>query len=136
MPGTVPTPAGTSEVSILLEPQRAVAGRLAAGDTVGVHVSISDETDTDVVLHRVLVTQVQGAPAPTPDGEGTDTASTGAAAPSASLMVTLGLRPEQAEAVVFGMEHGTVWLSLEPADVDVSGTEVVTPENVYEKDSS
>ncbi|SHN66501.1 pilus assembly protein CpaB [Geodermatophilus obscurus] len=134
VPGTVAAPAGTSEVSILLEPQRAVGGRLAAGDTVGVHVSL--EGRTHVVLNRVLVTQVQGAPAPAPDGEATDTASTGGAAPSASLMITLGLRPEQAEAVVFGMEHGTVWLSLEPAGVDTSGTEVVTPQNVYEKDWS
>ena len=135
VPGTVAPPEGTSEVSILLEPQRAVGGRLAAGDTVGVHVSLADGKTTDVVLNRVLVTQVQGAPAPV-EGEGTDTAPSGGAAPSASLMITLGLRPEQAEAVVFGMEHGTVWLSLEPEGVDTTGTEVVTPENVYEKDWS
>jgi pilus assembly protein CpaB len=123
-------------VSILLEPQRAVGGRLAAGDTVGVHVSLSDGTTTHVVLNRVLVTQVQGAPAPAPDGQTTDTAATGGAAPSASLMITLGLRPEQAEAVVFGMEHGTVWLSLEPEGADPDGTEVLTPGNIYEKDFS
>ena len=136
VPGTVAAPAGTSEVSILLEPQRAVGGRLAAGDTVGVHVSLSDGTTTHVVLNRVLVTQVQGAPAPAPDGQTTDTAATGGAAPSASLMITLGLRPEQAEAVVFGMEHGTVWLSLEPEGADLDGTEVLTPGNIYEKDFS
>jgi pilus assembly protein CpaB len=84
----------------------------------------------------VLVTQVQGAPAQASEGEGAETASSGGAAPSANLMVTLGLRPEQAEAVVFGMEHGTVWLSLEPQGVDLSGTEVVTPDNVYDKDFS
>jgi pilus assembly protein CpaB len=123
-------------VSILLEPQRAVGGRLAAGDSVGVHVSLDDRPSTHVVLNRVLVTQVQGAPAPAPEGEGTETASSGGAAPSASLLVTLGLRPEQAEAVVFGMEHGTVWLSLEPEGVDLSGTEVITPDNVYDKDWS
>ena len=133
-PGTVAPPAGASEVSILLEPQRAVGGRLAAGDSVGVHVSL--ESRTHVLLHRVLVTQVQGAPAPAEAEDGTQTASSGGAAPTASLLVTLGLRPEQAEAVVFAMENGTVWLSLEPADVDPSGTEVVTPENVYEKDYS
>src|SRR3712207_2570767 len=133
VPGTVAPPEGASEVSILLEPQRAVGGRLAAGDTVGVHVSL--EGQTHVVHHRVLVTQVQGAPAPA-EGEGTDTASSGGAAPSASLMVTLGLRPEAAEAVVFGMEHGTVWLSLEPEGVDLDGTEVLTPGNIYEKDFS
>ncbi len=134
VPGTVAAPTGTSEVSILLEPQRAVGGRLAAGDTVGVHVSLEDSTR--VVLNRVLVTQVQGAPAPAPDGQTTDTAATGGAAPSASLMITLGLRPEQAEAVVFGMEHGTVWLSLEPEGADLDGTEVLTPGNIYEKDFS
>ncbi len=133
-PGTVAPPEGASEVSILLEPQRAVGGRLAAGDSVGVHVSL--ESRTHVLLHRVLVTQEQGAPAPAEAEDGTQTASSGGAAPSASLLVTLGLRPEQAEAVVFAMENGTVWLSLEPADVDPSGTEVLTPENVYEKDWS
>jgi pilus assembly protein CpaB len=100
---------------------------------VGVHVSLDGRTH--VLLSRVLVTQVQGAPSPVPDGRTTDTAAAGAA-PSASLMVTLGLRPEAAEAVVFAMEHGTVWLSLEPEGVDPTGTEVVTPENVYEKDWS
>jgi pilus assembly protein CpaB len=135
VPGTVPAPEGAAEVSLLLEPQRAVGGRLAAGDTVGVHVSLPDPK-THAVLHRVLVTQVQGAPAPAAEGEGTDTASSGGAAPSASLMVTLGLRPEAVEAVVFGMEHGTVWLSLEPEGVDTSGTEVLTPANVYDKDYS
>jgi pilus assembly protein CpaB len=99
-------------------------------------VSLSDGTTTHVVLNRVLVTQVQGAPAPAPDGRTTDTAATGGAAPSASLMITLGLRPEQAEAVVFGMEHGTVWLSLEPEGADLDGTEVLTPGNIYEKDFS
>jgi pilus assembly protein CpaB len=134
VPGTVAPPEGAAEVSLLLEPQRAVGGRLAAGDTVGVHVSLDGRTD--VVLSRVLVTQVQGAPVAVADGEGTDTASSGGAAPSASLMVTLGLRPEAVQAVVFGMEHGTVWLSLEPEGVDTSGTEVLTPANVYDKDYS
>jgi pilus assembly protein CpaB len=135
VPGTVAPPEGAAEVSLLLEPQRAVGGRLAAGDTVGVHVSLPDPK-THAVLSRVLVTQVQGAPVAVADGEATDTASSGGAAPSASLMVTLGLRPEAAEAVVFGMEHGTVWLSLEPEGVDTSGTEVLTPANVYDKDYS
>ncbi len=134
VPGTVAPPEGAAEVSLLLEPQRAVGGRLAAGDTVGVHVSLDGQTHA--VLSRVLVTQVQGAPVAVTDGEGTDTASSGGAAPSASLMVTLGLRPEAAEAVVFGMEHGTVWLSLEPEGVDPTGTEVLTRGNVYDKDYS
>lgn len=138
-PGTVPVPDGLQEVSVLLEPQRAVGGRLAAGDTVGVVVSLTqdDGPATRTVLHRVLVTQVQGAPAPAPADAGTaETASSGSAAPSASLMVTLAVGAAQAEAVVFGMEHGTLWLSLEPDAADTAGTAVVTDDTIHAKDFS
>jgi pilus assembly protein CpaB len=133
-PGTVAVPDGLQEVSILLEPQRAVGGRLAAGDTVGVFVSLTEPKTTHVVLHHVLVTQVQGAPAPAdPASADPETASAGAAAPSASLMITLAVTAANAEAVVFGIEHGTVWLSLEPEGADISGTEVISPGNIYGK---
>jgi pilus assembly protein CpaB len=133
-PGTVEVPDGLQEVSILLEPQRAIGGRLAAGDTVGVFVSLEGESATHMVLHHVLVTQVQGAPAPAdPASADPDTASAGAAAPAASLMITLAVTAAKAEAVVFGIEHGTVWLSLEPEGADTSGTEVITPDNIYGK---
>lgn len=135
-PGTVAVPVGAQELSVLLEPQRAVGGRLSAGDTVGVLVSLTFEDGTSAshaVLHGVLVTQVQGAPAaPATEGD-PETASAGAAAPSASLMVTLALSAAQAEAVVFGIEHGTLWLSLEPKGADVSGTDVITQGNIYGK---
>ncbi|MCA0143721.1 RcpC/CpaB family pilus assembly protein [Blastococcus sp. LR1] len=134
-PEIVDVPKGLQEVSILLEPQRAVGGRLAAGDTVGVLVSLSDGR-THAVLHKVLVTQVQGAPVAAPAPDGTETAAAGvgpAPAPSASLMLTFAVTAAQAEAVVFGSEHGTVWLSLEPEDADVSGTEVITPDTIYGK---
>jgi pilus assembly protein CpaB len=135
-PGTVAVPAGKAEVSVLLDPQRAVGGRLAAGDEVGVF--LSQENATHAVLHRVLVTQVQGAPAPVDSAAQADTrtASAGSPAPTASLMVTLAVTAEQAEGVVFGAEHGTLWLSLEPDGADLNGTEVITPDNVYGKDYS
>jgi pilus assembly protein CpaB len=137
-PGTVDVPAGLQEVSVLLEPQRAVGGRLAAGDSVGVVVSLTmaDGTSaTHAVLHRVLVTQVQGAPTPVDPAAQQDpeTASSGTPAPSASLMITLAVNAAQAEAVVFGIEHGTLWLSLEPDGADTGGTDVITPGNIYGK---
>jgi pilus assembly protein CpaB len=132
-PGTVAVPEGLQEVSILLEPQRAVGGRLAAGDTVGVYLSqlVGDLKQTHVVLHRVLVTQVQGAPAaPDPTAEAAaGTASTGA--PAASLMVTLAIGAQDVETVVFGAEHGTLWLSLEHEGADTGGTRVVRPDSIY-----
>jgi pilus assembly protein CpaB len=143
--GAVEVPEGLQEVSVLLEPQRAVGGRLAAGDEIGVYISMELEGNIDedpddeqigttyATLHGVLVTQVQGAPTPAgADGE-VETASTGTAAPSESVMVTLALPARDATKVVFGMEHGTVWLSLEPEGADTSGTEVVNQGNVYGK---
>lgn len=137
-PGVVPVPDGLQEVSVQLEPQRAVGGRLAAGDTIGVVVSIDEGSKTRAVIHQVLVTQVQGAPAPVEqDAEGgADTASAGSVAPTSSLMVTLAVTAAQAEAVVFGAEHGTLWLTLEPADADIRDTDVVDPGTIYEKDFS
>ena len=131
-PGTVPVPDGLQEVSIVLEPQRAVGGRLAAGDIVGVFVSMTDPVTTHSVLHEVLVTQVQGAPAPPAPVEGEASPVSGPA-PSGSLMLTFAVTAPQAEAIVFGAEHGTVWLSLEPADPDVSRTQVLTPDTIYGK---
>ncbi|MCW2700258.1 MAG: cpaB [Blastococcus sp.] len=132
--GTVQVPTGLQEVSVLLDPQRAVGGRLAAGDTVGVYLSqvLGDLKQTHGVLHRVLVTQVQGAPA-APDpaaAAGTETAAS-SSAPASSLMVTLAVDAQDAETVIFGAEHGTLWLSLEPEGSETGGTRVVQPENVY-----
>jgi pilus assembly protein CpaB len=133
-PGQVDVPAGLQEVSVLLEPQRAVGGRLAAGDTVGIYLSqvLKDGTgQTSGVLHRVLVTQVRGAPT-TPDtaAEG-DTQTAAAAAPAGSLMITLAVKAKDVETVVFGSEHGTLWLSLEPDGADTSGTRVLEPGTIY-----
>lgn len=137
--GTVAVPKGMQEVSVLLEPQRAVGGRLAAGDHVGVVVSLQladGSTETHAVLHGVLVTRVQGAPAAADPAAKTDPqtqSSATAAAPSASLMITFAVDAAQAEAVVFGIEHGKIWLSLEPAGANTGGTDVVTGSNIYGK---
>jgi pilus assembly protein CpaB len=141
-PGTVPVPEGMSEVSVLLEPQRAVGGRLASGDEIGVYISMDLEGNIDedpedeqigtthATLHGVLVSQVQGAPAPAEPGDA-QTASTGTPAPSESVLVTLALPARDAELVVFGMEHGSVWLTLEPEGADNSDTKIITQGNVY-----
>jgi pilus assembly protein CpaB len=100
-------------------------------------VSLADAEGgrTHAVLHQVLVTEVQGAPAPVePATQGDpETASAGTPAPTQSLMVTLAVTAHQAEAVVFGVEHGTLWLSLEPAKADTSGTAVVDGSTIYGK---
>jgi pilus assembly protein CpaB len=132
-PGTVAVPAGLQELSVLLEPQRVAGGRIAAGDTVGVYLSqvLPDGTpQTSAVLHGVLVSQVQGAPTAADAQDGTEEAA--AATPSASLLLTLALTSKDAETVVFGMEHGTLWLSLETDGDDASGTRVLDPDTIYQ----
>jgi pilus assembly protein CpaB len=131
-PGTVAVPAGLQEISVMLEPQRSIGGRLAAGDTVGVYLSqvLPDGTgQTSAVLHEVLVTQVQGAPA-APDAEA-DTETAASTTPVTNLMVTLALNAHDAETVVFGQEHGTLWLSLETKGVETGGTRVIDPGTIY-----
>jgi pilus assembly protein CpaB len=127
--GTSGLPDGKQEISVLLEAQRAVGGQLKAGDTVGVYVSLKQpdgSATTHAVLHQLLVTGVQG-------GVAQDTAKQGSAqsGSGASVMVSLAVTARQAEAVVFGQEHGTLWLSLEPKGADTAGTTVVTNGNVY-----
>lgn len=132
--GTVEVPAGLSEVSVLLDPQRAVGSRLTAGDTVGVYVSqvLSDGTaQTHAVLHGVLVTQVQGAPAPVEADPEAEAETVAAGAPTGALLVTLAVRSADAESVVYGQEHGTVYLSLEPEGADTADTRVLEPGSIY-----
>lgn len=129
-PGTVAVPAGDEELSVQLEPQRAMGGRLAAGNEVGIFLSLKNPDgtgSTHAVLHHVLVTQVQGA---VPAGKDAQ-ASTGTTA--ANLMVTFAVTAKQAEAIVFGQEHGSLWLSLEPKNAKTDGTTVLGNANVYQE---
>jgi pilus assembly protein CpaB len=134
VPGTVDVPDGLQEVSVLLEPQRVVGARLSAGDTVGIYLSqkLPDGTgQTSAVLHQVLVTQLQGAPAPVDETAEGDTETAAAGMPVSHLMVTLALTAKDAETVVFGMEHGTLWLSLETDGDETGGTRVLDPSTIY-----
>jgi len=144
----VEVPAGMQQVSVLLEPQRVIGGHVDAGAKVGVFVSMpnNDEgpTQTHLILNQALVTRVQGGIAastdPSTDGVAdqaglTDTEQPNgesAGAPAEMIIVTLALNGADAEKVVYGQEHGTVWLSLEPGDANVDGTKVVTRENIYQ----
>jgi pilus assembly protein CpaB len=128
--GQVAVPRGLQEVSVSLDAQRVVGGHLIPGATVGVFLSLPKDgnrpAQTHLLLHRVLVSRVEGGIVlqPTDGQEASPTASTN------GVMVTLAVTSAHAEEVVFGAEHGTLWLSLEPAGADETGTRVVTQKNV------
>ena len=151
---TVEVPAGLQEVTVSLEPQRALGGNLFPGDTVGVFSSFEPfqvsgaapdggpepttgaqtPNATNLILHKVLVTRVQVEErVQDPQAEATDSeADPQGLAPTTNTLVTLAVDSPAAERIVFTAEHGSVWLSLEPADATEEGTEVRTRANTYE----
>lgn len=151
--GAVEVPDGLQEVTVSLEPQRAIGGRIAPGDTVGVFLSfepfdvdgvmLTDEAGnttevqktpntTHLTFHKVLVTNVQGEPAPAREEAEDDDESPGPdPAPGGSFLVTLALDSAQAERVVFTAEFGTIWLSHEPETAVEDGADIKTRGNVY-----
>jgi pilus assembly protein CpaB len=133
-PNEVKIPKGMQQVSIALESQRILGGELEPGATVGVFVSLAKEDErpaqTHLVLHKVLVSKVQRGTTAAQQNEGAEPQhSTGL--PDGTLMVTLAMTARNAEKIVFGAEHGKIWLSLEPANAAVAGTRVVTEKSVY-----
>jgi pilus assembly protein CpaB len=138
-------PAGLQELTVALDPARAVGGTLNPGHTVGVVLSFDpfDREDggqtsntTHLTFHKVLVTSVQFAQGDTAttntaqdDEEQTDTAEQ---APASQLLVSLALSSPQVEQVVFAAEFGHIWLTAENADASEAGTRVVTLAEVYE----
>jgi pilus assembly protein CpaB len=140
-------PEGHQEVTVPLEPARALGGRLAAGDTVGVFLSFDPfdvgdtgtktANSTHLELHKVTVTHVafddSGSSGLGSDNGGDQDESVGtASAPAGTFLVTLAVDAASAERVVFAAEHGFVWLSAEPLEADEGDTSVITRGNIYE----
>jgi pilus assembly protein CpaB len=130
-------PAGMLEVTVKLDPERALGGAITVGDKVAVVSSFEPfELDasgapagTDapkktpnmshVILHHVLVTKVQMSTNDTGiGGHGNDgDTDAKAKAPSGVLLVTLAVDAPSLQQVVFTAEFGALWLSAEPDDV-------------------
>jgi pilus assembly protein CpaB len=130
----VEVPEGLQEITIALEPQRAVGGRIAPGDTVGFFASFAPEVrpyNSKLILHKLLVTNVQVEQLPVQQGEGEDETPGPELAPTGNLLVTLAVDVDQAEQAVFSAEHGTIWLSVEPETATEGGSQLRDPEGIY-----
>lgn len=141
--GTVSVPEGLLEITIPLDPIRAVGGTVRPGDLVGLIASFTDYQGGAVgadgqpvaasqvsgfLLHKLLVTNVQGAP---PGVQAAQEGAEGAAAPTGQLYVTLATNAAAAERIVFASSYGDIWLAIEPADADESGTQVQSSDRIF-----
>jgi pilus assembly protein CpaB len=109
--GASPTdlPAGTVEMSIKLDAERAVGGILNKGDLVDIYLSTDKQNDTTpptttLGFQNIKVTNVQTADTTT-DEKGAVRAS--------QYIVTLALTADQ-QKLVAAAEYGHIWLVLEP----------------------
>jgi pilus assembly protein CpaB len=100
-------PAGTTEMAIKLDAERAVGGVIHPGDNVDIYIS-TDKSDnvpaaTALAFRKVNVTNVQTA-ATTTDDKGAVKAN--------QYVVTLALTADQGK-LVAGAEYGHIWLVRE-----------------------
>ncbi|ASN54039.1 Flp pilus assembly protein CpaB [Sinomonas sp. R1AF57] len=123
-PGRVDVPAGLQEVTVRLPIERVIGGAIAAGDTVGVLLSMpkddSAPAQTQFSFNKVLVTAVQTSTGATAENNASSPASqgTGGAAKSSSggeYLVTLARSPADAARIVFTAEFGTIYLTKQGA---------------------
>jgi len=140
-PGSVPVPEGMQEVSVQLEAQRVVGGRLAAGDTVGVVALFGDGAAKDAldvesaqqIFHKVLITSVQRSTAQASSSG--DSASSAEQAntqlPEGQLLVTFARNDVDAAKIAFAAEFGKLWLTKESASATESGPTVIKKTELF-----
>lgn len=148
-------PEGLLEVTVQLSAARALGGELRPGDTVAVISSFEPfevemsglpggaeapktPNTSHVILHKVLVTNVQSADAVKDTEDEEDGEAAGdeerkiEQVPTNELFVTLALDATDVQRVVFTAEFGTLWLSAEPTDAPDEETRIETRGTVYE----
>ena len=114
------------KLSAELDPERVVGGTLRAGDLVAVIASTTESPKvTELIIHQVPVVGVAGTEA----SKAGDRPSTIGA--TSKVMVTLALTEPQSAQLVWGLEHGTIWLALEPKDADQASTGIVGAGNLF-----
>ncbi|MCI9871516.1 Flp pilus assembly protein CpaB [Arthrobacter humicola] len=137
-PGSVPVPNGMQEISVQLEAQRVVGGRIAAGDTVGIVVlfdkgALKDSPDVETgqeVFHKVLVTSVQRSTAKASTASDPATQAN-TELPTGQLIVTFARNDADSAKIAFGAHFGSLWLTKEPSTATEGAPVVVKKPGLY-----
>jgi pilus assembly protein CpaB len=133
-PGSVPVPLGMQEISVQLEAQRVIGGRIQAGDTVGVIVLFADGAAGETaqqVFRKVLVTSVQRADSKPSTTTQDPKAQANTELPSGSLLVTLARNDVDSAKLALAAQFGTIWLTKEPASTTESAPLVIKKADVF-----
>lgn len=111
----------------IIDPSEIFVGS-SEGDEQG--LGIKTPTSTHLILHKVLVTNVQFEQLPRTRAEDLpeDAPPIG---PTGNLLITLAAPPEAIEKIVFTAEHGFMWLAAEGPDAAEPVTPVQTRATVY-----
>lgn len=112
----------------VIDPSEIFVGS-SGGDEEG-STGIKSPHSTHLILHKILVTQVQVEQLPRTDGVDVPDGSP-PLAPTGNLLVTLAAPPEAIEKIVFTAEHGFLWLAAEGEDALEPTTPVQTRATVY-----
>ncbi|MDZ4090044.1 MAG: RcpC/CpaB family pilus assembly protein [Arthrobacter sp.] len=151
-PSRVEVPAGLQELTLKLPIERVAGGKVAAGDTVGIFLSLDQasgpegeagtkSSKTQLSFHKVLVTGAQfsnGTAAQTGEA-GTASGTSQVASTSASdkaqtddtYLITIARNSADAERIVYAAEFGKVYLSKEPSDAVEDGASYVDSSRLF-----
>lgn len=140
-PSRVAVPAGMQEFSLLLPIERVAGGKITAGDTAGVFISLDEvvvdpatgatetkSSATQLTFHKVLVTAAQfsdGAAAEAGGASSTQTKS------DDTYLITLATNSIDAERIIYAVEFGKVYLSREPTDAAEDNTGIINGSKVF-----
>ena len=93
---------------------------------------MSTPNTTNIILHKVLVTNVQVERAPTAAPSADTELQQVQIAPTGNLLVTLAIDPENAERIVFTAEYGALWLAAETPGASEEDNQIQTRSIIYE----
>ena len=142
-PSRVAVPDGMQEISIKLPIDRVVGGKITAGDTVGIFISLPETSTTELpgtqlTFHKVLVTAAQfsngsAAQPDTAQGDKSEGAmgSTNSNQSDGTYLITVARNSVDATRLVYAVEFGKIYLSKEPAEATEGNTVVVDKTRVF-----
>ncbi|MGI9622733.1 MAG: hypothetical protein ACR2PK_07850 [Acidimicrobiales bacterium] len=123
------------ELTVALEPQRALGGNLRPGMNVAIVGSfdtgpdvVNREPTTVVVTESTLVTDIKTEQLFSQEQLSNDPLAP-SLAPTSRLFVTFGVTVEDLEKITYAVEFGRVWLSRQHDDATVEGSELTVINN-------